>query len=126
MEILVNNLDGKVNKFEKRLKTIPPIFLSLEEMVKKLEKRLQTIEERIFKNIESETEKNDEQKTDPNMIKKLIEEIVHANKEALNIIENVPKNVEQETDKKRCKWWNRGYCKFKQSCPFFSPKDNMH
>ena len=34
----------------------------------------------------------------------------------------VPKSLEQESENKRCKWWNRGYCKFKQSCPYLHPK----
>ena len=126
METLVKSMEEKVNKFEKRLKTIPPIFLSLEEQVKRFEKRLNTIEERMFKNIESESEQNHEQilSEDPNMLNKfkLLEEIVYATKEAMNNIENVSKNIEQESEKKRCKWWNRGYCKFKQSCPYLHPK----
>ena len=33
------------------------------------------------------------------------------------------KGVEQKSERKRCKWWNRGYCKFKQSCPYLHPKE---
>ena len=54
---------------------------------------------------------------------KLLEEIVYNNKEALNKIENdsktnheIPEPIGQEKNyKRRCKFWNAGYCKFKET-----------
>ena len=67
---------------------------------------------------------------------KILESRITENKDTLTKIEvdfedikNIKKDESskqsfvQENDQKRCKWWNRGYCKFKQQCPFLHPKE---
>ena len=42
-----------------------------------------------------------------------------------NIVEVVEKDMSENVkDKRRCKWWNRGYCWEKEGCSFLHPKED--
>ena len=116
METIIKSLEEKVSHFEKTLKTILPIFVSLQDKVKKHETRLQTIEEHLCKNKESEV--NDQQLKDALTKIEVDLEAIKNNKKD----ESSRLSLIEESDKKRCKFWNRGYCKFKQNCPFLHPQ----
>ena len=139
METLVKSLEEKVNKFEKRLNTVRPIMLDLDGKFKKLEKRLNTIEDYIVKNKEIDLNAQQFLSEGTNILNnyKLLEEIVSANKEAINKIENDSKSVEnslepveqEKNNERRCKFWNAGFCKYRKDCILRHPaaicnKDN--
>ena len=45
--------------------------------------------------------------------------------EKANLVEDVQKDRgEEKTEKRRCKWWNRGFCREKEKCPFLHPKED--
>ena len=63
---------------------------------------------------------------------KQLEELINNNKDSLTKIEVDLKQVAEELksssgendlkEKRRCKFWNAGYCKLKKSCPFLHPE----
>ena len=132
METLFKSLEEKVNKFERRLNTVRPIMVNLDEKFNKLEKRLITIEEYIVKNKEIELNAQQFVSKGTNIVNnyKLLEEIVYANKEAVNKLENDSKSddnslepVEQEkNNERRCKFWNAGFCKYRKDCLLKHPE----
>ena len=111
--------------------------MGLQEKVKKGEKRLNTIEELLSKNKKSEGEVggidnilNDDKESIFRY--KQLEELINTNKDALTKIEVDLKQVAEELksssgendlkDKRRCKFWNAGYCKLRNFCTFLHPE----
>ena len=100
-------------------------MLNLDEKFNKLDKRLNTIKEHFVKNKEIELNAKQFVSDGTEILNnyKLLEEIVYANKEALTKKENDSKNdtnslepVENgKNNKRRCKFWNAGYCKYKKT-----------
>ena len=78
MDTLVKSLEEKVSTFDKTLKTILPIFLSLQDKVNKHEKRLQTIEEHKNKASESDSNVLNEDKETISQYKQL-EDLINTN-----------------------------------------------
>ena len=103
--------------------------LNVKPIKVKCEKRLDKIEELLSIDKDSVT-------SDAQVEYRILQDLVNNNKDALTKIEvdlqeikNNKKKDEssehselQESDRKRYKWWNRGYCKLKESCPFLHPK----
>ena len=93
-------------------------FKILKENVSKLENRIKTIEEQLSKDKERDVQHY-----------KLLENMVISTKETLNKIEVefVEDKREHESSKvvikheRKCKFWNAGFCKFKEACPFQHP-----
>ena len=100
METLFKSLEEKVNKFERRLNTVRPIMVNLDEKFNKLEKRLITIEEYIVKNKEIELNAQQFVSKGTNIVNnyKLLEEIVYANKEAVNKLKNNSKSDDNSVE----------------------------
>ena len=103
---------------ETSLRTMTKNFKILKENVSKLENRIKTIEEQLSKDKERDVQQY-----------KLLENMVISTKETLNKIEVefVEDKREHESSKvvikleRKCKFWNAGFCKFKEACPFQHP-----
>ena len=108
-----NSLE-KYASFEKRLCLIEKLLLK--------DKNKDTIDAEVEENMSSQY--------------KILQDMVNNNKDSLTKIEVLLEEIKnnnknesskhsslQESERKRCKWWNRGYCKFKQSCPYLHPKE---
>ena len=109
---------------------------------KKLVEKVKLFEERLVK-VETEQEKDcvltkplKDQTINMNNTYNILEEMISTNKESLTKIEDdlklIKNNKKDESSRqsfpkeskiKRCNFFNRGYCKFKENCPLFHPKE---
>ena len=124
------------DKLMASVKNMHTTYKTLSEKVKNLEDRMSMMDK------ENEVTVDSDMKTCEDQFKLIDERIagnkdmIDSNKDALTKIEvdiediksnkkdeSSKQSVVQEHDQKRCKWWNRGYCKFKQKCPFLHPKE---
>ena len=119
-----SSLEMQVKSLENAMGAIVKAFKDLKSHVKALEEKVEKDKDQEIRDIMNS--------------QKMLEELISANSKDINIVndeikkiqsEKVEANlakekVKMENLKKKCKYFNKGHCKFKTECKFLHPSEN--
>ena len=135
-----------VDKLTAKVKNMHSVFNKLLEKVTLMEKRIIKVENEqskentnVIYTLDSDfkihTKLLEDQTINMNNTYTLLEEMISSNKESLSQIEDDLKNTKSTKNSeeslisnkksistKKCNFYNKGFCKFKNDCPFLHPR----
>ena len=132
METIVTDVDNQ--SFRAKLLEVNQNY---RQLCKVLLEKVKLFEQRLI-NVETEQAKDcvmkkpfEERTINLNNTYNVFEEMISSNKDSIIKMELDLENLKTDkkdesfkvSDKKRCKWWNRGFCKFKGDCPNLHPQE---
>ena len=115
-------LEMQVKELEKSLVTIVKAFKDLKSSVKALEEKSNKSHEEDIKELMNRQETLDEIiKANSEAIKRIDVEIINMKNDKATADKSDNCDKEAENKDKKCKYYNRGYCKYKAECKFSHP-----